>query len=76
MSHPAQSEAQRRYAVARGVWRNSPAIRDAAALLGMSEREYCDAYVSRNYGALMWTGSTAVEPVPLDIERAYREAKA
>lgn len=74
MTHPAQSEAQRRYAVARAVWRTSQAIRDAATLLSMSERAYCDAYVSRNYGPLMWTGSTAVEPAPLDMERAWREA--
>lgn len=74
MNHPAQAELHRRYRVARGVWQNSQAIRDAATLLSMSEREYCDAYVSRNYGPLLWTAGTTAECAPLNSERAYQEA--
>jgi hypothetical protein len=74
MTHPAQDEARRRYQVARQAWA-SKAIQDAAALLSMSEREYCEAYVSRNYGPLTWTGSTGTAVAPLDLERAYREAR-
>lgn len=73
-AHPAQAELRRRYETARSVWQNSQAIRDAAATLSMTERSYCDAYISRNYGPLTWTGSTATEPAPLDYDRAYREA--
>lgn len=74
-SHPAQGELQRRYATARSVWATSQSIRDAAALLSWSEREYCEAYVQRNYGPITWTGSSTTDAPPLDTERAYREAK-
>lgn len=64
----AQAELHRRYAMARSVWQTSKAIRDAAALLSVTERGYCDAYVLRNYGPL--PGDVAP-----DAERAYREAR-
>lgn len=69
-----QNEVRQRYQAARQAW-SSKAIQAAAALLGVTERAYCDAYISRNYGPVTWTGSSAVEPAPLDMERAYREAR-
>jgi hypothetical protein len=68
------------YRSARSVWRHNPQIRNAAGLLGMSEREYCDRYVQHNFGTdiTLSSGSNHSElPRPLsreDVDRAFDEA--
>jgi hypothetical protein len=34
-----------RYRIARIAWANNPGVRQAAVILGMDEREYCDRFV-------------------------------
>ena len=59
------------YREARDAWRDSIAIRESAGVLGMSEREYCDRYITR-FGPIIWT-SVGDTPT-LDADAAFEEA--
>lgn len=72
--HEVQGRLLQRYQAARRVWRDNSDVQSAAALIGMSEREYCDRYIAL-FGPFQWVGSSANVPPPLDYDRAYREAK-
>jgi hypothetical protein len=63
------------YQQARRAWQDNPNVREMAATIGMSEREYCDGYL-RMFPTITWTGSSANVPAPLDYDRAYREASS
>jgi hypothetical protein len=69
-----QDRLRQRYRTARQVWRDNTDVQSAAALIGMTEREYCDRYIEL-FGPLFWTGTSANVPAPVDHARAYREAK-
>lgn len=62
-----------RYAAARRVWQDNLNVREFAATIGMSEREYCDGYL-RLYPPLTWIATTTTVGPTLDYERAFREA--
>lgn len=67
-----QDELVSRYRQPRRTWSGNRGVRQAAHLLGMNEREYCDRYVER-LGPIYWTGTTTTVQ-PLDAEAAYAEA--
>lgn len=75
MRHPAYPELVRRYRQARTCWAEFPSLRDAAAGLRMSEREYCDRCLAE-MSPITWTASTTTAwPIsPLMCDLAYADA--
>lgn len=69
-----QDRLRQRYQTARQVWRDNSDVQSAAAMIGMTEREYCDRYIEV-FGPMLGTCTTDTLPPPLDRERAYQEAK-
>ncbi len=63
-----------RYNDALRVWEQSPAVRDAAGTVGMDRRAYCESYIGRNYGPLVWANNATAPYSPLDADGAYRRA--
>ena len=55
--HPAFRILLERYRAARLRWAAYPSVRAAAAWMKMDEREYCNRYVSLNFGPLTWAGT-------------------
>ena len=55
-AHPAYADLVCRYRAGRDAWAASPAMREAALLLGIDERSYCDAHMVN----VCWTGSSTV----------------
>lgn len=68
-----QYEVATRYVGALQAWR-CPHIADAAATIGMSQREYCDRYIQQ-FPPLMWTGTTTgLSSGSYVTDEAYLEA--
>lgn len=74
MYEQVQEELTRRYRVARMVWREMLGIRDAAATLNMSERDYCDAFVAANFTGLTWTITSIHPEWAPDYDKAFEDA--
>lgn len=65
-----------RYREAIRAWKQ-PGIADAATLVGLSHREYCDRYVERytRHGFTITTGTSNVRYDPHDAYHAALEAE-
>jgi hypothetical protein len=72
MTHPLQDLLIQHYRQARRAWAANRGVREAATLLGMTERAYCDQFITQ-WRPVVWTG-TSTDHGWLDYDRAFREA--
>ncbi len=75
-THPAHAELVRRYRAAREMWTRNHHVQEAALLLSIDERAYCDQYILTT-PPLLWTGSSSqvLRYAPLDYDRAFQEGQ-
>ncbi|MCX6020482.1 MAG: hypothetical protein NTZ05_01900 [Chloroflexi bacterium] len=76
--HPVCPVLAERYQAARTAWAISAEQRSGAAALGMSEREWCDRFIARNFGPLGWLSTRPDDTAPDmdDFDAAYEMAEA
>lgn len=76
-SHSAYPALVRLYRMARAAWASSPGVREAAALIGVDERAYCDQYAVLYGGGVAWTSTSTTnsELTVAHFDQAFTEAK-
>lgn len=74
LDHPLQPELTRRYRLARAEWSRLVAMGDRGRCGGMSERTFCDAYVSTMADYIRTFGRYAGRDRPLRHDRAFVDA--